>query len=214
MSAAADLFAKPKRVSKKSLIERARSIIDRNEMDVPFSPDDLIDFSEVTGTEVRFAVRRVNPTWPKDPRHVHAIVYDWTEPGEWSWRKAIEIDRDRDPAQAAELRRRFNEQKALRESIREQLREFRECVDPQQCELCGSGNDLCADHLDPPFIEIANEFLRQYGPLRLSPFPGCCDHIADPDVEAAWIAFHAQRATYQLLCRSCNSKKGARRTAA
>jgi hypothetical protein len=200
-----------KRPTKKSLIESARAIIDRNVLGVPFSADDLIEFSRVTGTEVRFAVRRVNPTWPTDPRHIHAVVHDWESAGEWSWVKAINIDRDRDPEQAAAMRRRFNEQKALREAIREQLQEFRECCEPQQCETCSSTDNLCADHFDPPFIEIANEFLTRFAPIALRPFPGTCDRIADPDVEAAWIAFHARRATYQLLCRSCNSRKGARR---
>ena len=34
------------------------------------------------------------------------------------------------------------------------------------------------------------------------------DLLADPDQEARWIAFHASRAIYQVLCRSCNSAKG------
>ena len=210
MSAVAEHLHKPARVSKKSLIERARAIIDRNEIDVAFSANDLVEFSEVVGTEVRFAVRKVNPTYP-DPRHLHVIVYDWDRPNQWSWVKAITIDRGRDPEVAAEMRRRVNDLKALRQSVREQLQEFRDSYEPQQCEICGVEDDLCADHLDPPFIEIANAFLSQFGPIALEPYPGCCDRIADPDVEASWIAFHAQRAIYQLLCRSCNSRKGSRR---
>lgn len=210
MSVAVDRLPRPKPITKKALIERAREIIDRNQIDVPFSADDLIEFSEVTGTEVRFAVRRINPTYP-DPRHVHVIAYDWSEPRQWSWVKAIRIDRDRDPAEASAMRRRTNEQRALRESVKDDLREFRECCEPQVCEQCGSVDDLCADHLHPPFIDIANEFLNHYGPIELAEFPGSSDRIADPNVEAAWVAFHAQRATYQLLCRPCNSSKGARR---
>jgi hypothetical protein len=38
---------------------------------------------------------------------------------------------------------------------------------------------------------------------------GIGDVMADADVEAEWVEFHGKRAAYQLLCRQCNSSKGA-----
>lgn len=57
---------------------------------------------------------------------------------------------------------------------------------------------------------IAMAFIELNPGFALRKVKGCGDLIADIDLEAHWIAFHAARATYQLLCRSCNSRKGAR----
>lgn len=190
-------------------MERARSLIDRNEIDVPFPPEDLAEFSEITGTDLRYAIRKINPLWRKDTRHIHVIAYDWTSPGEWSWRKAITY-RDRDPVEADRARLRFNVLAALRHSIRGDLQDFRDGAEPRHCWSCGQPDDLTADHHIRSFISIAEEFLDLCGTPELRPLPGSTDVIADIDTEATWIAFHAARASYQLLCRSCNSKKGAR----
>jgi len=199
-----------RRPTKKALIEQARAIIDRNQIDVPFPPGDVAEFADVTGTNVTFAVRRINPTFPKDPRHVHVIAYDWSEPREWSWVKAINISRDRDPEEAARMRRHQHEQKALRYAIARDLRDFLDAQDPAECVSCGPADDLTADHAGEPFVKIARAFMDEHGPLELRETPGMGATLASLDVEAAWIAFHASRATYEVLCRSCNSRKGAR----
>jgi 5-methylcytosine-specific restriction endonuclease McrA len=196
--------------TKKSLVERARLIIDRNQLDVPFSAEDVAEFADVTGTHIRFAVRRRNPAFPKDPRHVHVIAYDWTSPQEWSWVKAINISRDRDPEDALRMRRHQREQQALRYCIAKDLREFLDSQWPAECAACGSTDHLTADHAGTPFIHIAREFISLLGPIELLDTPGMGATIADANMEATWIAFHASRASYSVLCRSCNSKKGAR----
>lgn len=198
--------------SKKALISQAREIIDRNQIDVAFSALDLLELSSVTGTELRFAVRRVNPTFPNDTRHLHVLAYEWSQPQQWSWVKAIQMQ-GLDPAEEARRRQHLNEQRALRYAVAGEMRAFLSSVEPRRCRKCDTDVDLAADHAHPPFIQIANKFLETRRPLQLRQVPGAGDLIGDINVEADWIAFHAARATYQVLCRPCNSRKGARSAA-
>lgn len=203
--------AKPaKRITKKARLDRVREIIDNYPLDVPFSAADTEEIAELTQTNVSLAIRRRNPGFPKDTRHLHVVAYDWAEPGQWSWRKAIEFDVDRSPEESRAARERQNYLRALRFAIRPDLRDFLDAQWPSECCACGGREDLTADHAGRPFISIALEFLGNKGRIDLRPVPGNNDLIACADVEAEWIAFHAARATYAVLCRSCNASKGAR----
>lgn len=195
---------------RQSLLKEARAIIDRNALDVPFGDDDRTRLADVTGTELRFVVRRRNPEFPNDTRHLHVLAYDWTTPAQWSWRNAILIDRNRSPEESARMRLHQREQQALRFAIRDDLRDFLDAQWPAECAACGSGDNLTADHAGAPFIEIARSFLETHRPLELRSAAGIGDVIASMDIEAEWIEFHASRAVYEVLCRSCNSRKGAR----
>ena len=199
------------KVTKKSRLERARALIDRNLYDQPFSAPDLAEFCELTNSALLWACRKRNPTFPNDPRHVHVLRAGWTTPAEWSWLKAINIDLGRSPEEAAEARRKHNELDALRFAIRAEMRAFLDAQWPAAaCEACGTTDDLTTDHAGTPFHTIAEAFLAQSGPLQLKPLAGAGDVLADPEVEARWLAYHASRATYEVLCVSHNSIKGKR----
>lgn len=190
----------------------ARQIIDRYQVGQPFNEVDLQRLADLTDTELRYAVRRKNPTFPSDPRHIHIIGYDWSEPREWSWNKAIVFAHARDPEEARATRERQQVMSALRLAVKADMEDFRVAYEPQECAAywCRSTEDLTTDHVKPPFIAIARAFLELHPVIELRSVPGSGCAIACPDLEAEWIAFHAARAVYQLLCRSCNSSKGAR----
>jgi len=67
--------------------------------------------------------------------------------------------------------------------------------------------------VSPPFDEIANDFIAEFGLPKVigSPDPSIVVNIfEDGEAEYQWAQFHAERAVYQLLCRSCNASKGKR----
>lgn len=181
--------------TKKYKTMKAKEIIDRNVLDVPFSDEDWQEFKALTGIDATGAVRRRNPSFPSDPRHVRFYVEGEEVP--ISWGKAINGRNERSETISA-----------LRSCAFDCMREFRDSVD-QVCEHCGATENLTVDHLWPPFDTIAQEFIDEYGKVELvNHRDGRGQVVKDVDVEAAWIAYHAQRATYQLLCRSCNASKG------
>ena len=74
------------------------------------------------------------------------------------------------------------------------------------CASCGATERLTVDHKSIAFVEITKRFSQAVG---------------DPDIvhgqegwtlvdEGSFIAFHDKLADYQVLCVSCNAKKGAR----
>ena len=199
-----------KRPPKKAVYEAARALIDTQPMNVPFDDEALSAFSLLTGTALSMAIRRRNPAFPSDPRHVHVLAYGWDEPQEWSWRKAIDAAYARDPAEHRRTLQLQEQLRAMRFAVRSDMREFRDAAEPQECSGCGATEDLTCDHAGTPFIRIACDFMAQRGLLPLKSQPGCGQVIASIDDESEWIAFHASRSSYELLCRSCNSAKGAR----
>jgi 5-methylcytosine-specific restriction endonuclease McrA len=209
MSAAPKLV-RPRRQTLLSKLERAREIIDCYAIGQPFAETHVDEIAELSGTLLRGLWRKSNPLYPNDKRHVHALAYDWLEPEQWSWRTAIQIAHARDPQEARQARERQKVVLALRHAIKSDMEDFRHSQHPYECAVCGASNDLTTDHKKPPFSLIAGEFLKDRGPIALRDVPGHSGIIADEDLEAQWITFHAARAVYQLLCRSCNSSKGAR----
>lgn len=190
-----------KKATKKWRLEKAREIIDRNKMDVPFSEPDLIEFSMVVEQEVEGAIRRVNPQFPTDPRHLHTLI-----DGVWearSWRKMIE--QTHTPESEAKRVMRF--------LVRNDISDFMSCAEPKECWQCETIHDLTVDHVAPPFNAIADEFIYTYGLPEIVDNP-CANMVVkkfhSDDLEEKWVQFHAERAVYQILCRSCNASKGAR----
>ena len=180
-----------KKRTKKWRIEKAREIIDRNHIDVPFPVEDLIDFSDVVELCVDGAIRKVNPQFPSDPRHLHTLI-----DGKWE-------------APESEVKR------VMRFLIRDDLADFMSCIEPKECAYCGAVYDLTVDHVDPPFNHIAKSFMKIHGLPEVvdNPDTGMVTKcFADFNIEAQWIAYHAENACYQVLCRSCNARKGTGQT--
>ena len=187
--------------TKKWRKEKAREIIDRNALDVPFSEADLREFADVTGSDIEGAVWTDNPQFPSDPRHVCVLIDGkWRA---WSWNKAI----DQNVTPESEAKR------VMRFIVREDMKEFKESVKPLECANCGATDNPTVDHANEPFDNIANAFMQQYGVPEIveSDDPNrVIKMFKDMNMEAAWIAFHASIAEYQILCRSCNASKGKR----
>ena len=186
------------RITKKARIEACRELIDRNHIDIPFPRECLDEFKRLTGFDfIEGAIRRKNLEYPSDPRHVHILVSGVEL--DKSWKKQIT---GRDLVS--------DQKKAMRKSVASDMAEFMSGYEGG-CEFCGSFFYLSVDHDAPPFDDIANAFLEENPDIVIAR-RGCGGGklIADPSIEAMWVAFHAARATYQILCRSCNSSKGKR----
>lgn len=183
------------KLTQKIKIGIARQIIDMHRFDEEFFPQPLAVLNLITDRQLERVRRAKNPEYPNDPRHIQV----WSE-GRWqpySWNKAITGRND-------------DLNKAMRASIAEDLQEFRIACKPQRCAICKTGRDLTTDHMIDSFKTIAADFLKGKKIDLVDGPPGGGKMFASQDVEADWIAYHASRATYQLLCRSCNSSKGAR----
>lgn len=187
------------KITKKRREEIAREIIDRNTLGVPFNNIDVSEFSAACQECMDGVVRKVNPQFPKDPRHLHMLI-----DGEWqskSWRKMIyPVSKEQDA------------KRIMRHAIRSDMNDFISSTSDRFCQHCFGEENLTVDHVSPPFDEIANDFIMIYGiPEFEDPPPGHVVKIFNcMDLEAKWVAFHASFACYQVLCRSCNSSKGAR----
>lgn len=190
-------------IKKKYRIERCREVIDRNRIDVFFGREDLEEFRIVTGmAHIEGAVKRQNRMYPSsDDRHVHIIAHGKEECR--SWRKEINGESKEQETK-----------KALRGLIRGDLSDFMSSIVFQECVKCGAVDDLTVDHISPSFDDIVKAFFASeggYNNIQIEskkcgegPVP------VDPEIEERWIAFHRKRAEYQILCRSCNAKKGSK----
>ena len=186
-----------KKPTKKAREQTVREIIDRNILDVPFSTEDTAHLADACQHDIAGAVRRVNPQFPSDTRHLHML-----EDGVWaakSWRKLI-----------YPINKEQQAKRVMRHCIIHDLMDYMDAADDKRCANCESLDDLTVDHVAPPFDDIANEFILFYGiPETVDPPVGQVVNVfADINMEASWIAYHAANACYQILCRSCNASKG------
>lgn len=133
-----------------------------------------------------------------------------------SWRQGVERRR-RDPAayEARQPERALHN--ALRNTVSRQLSAWRRRqAGRPACAHCGRlGGELHVDHVAPPFVAIRDAFLAQWAGAVPTAFvggrgSGRCRLPAGAPMTRAWQRFHARQATYQLLCRDCNLRKGAR----
>lgn len=181
-------------LTKKQRKAFARALIDLYPYGKSFSKKDAAVFWWLTGLEAANVVKMPNPEFPNDPRHV-------TLDGKaTSWVRAIEG---------------WSEEQSLKRTMRliisKDLREYLSCQEPCECANCGATEDLTTDHADLPFDTIAENFIREFGPVETDDKEnGVGNKFVDLDLEAKWIAYHAANATYQILCRSCNASKGKR----
>ena len=189
-----------------------RAIIDRYSLGIRFSVADTQALSELCGVELRQVVRRKNPQYPTDQRHLHASLGESSEPREWSWRNALDEHHARDKQRAKAMRPHTKVLWALRRAIEPDMREFAFSQKDQRCAECGSTENLTVDHADVPFHAIACDFLAHLPQQpELRSLTGGGDALADRRLRSEWITFHTSRTPrYQFLCRACNSSKGCR----
>lgn len=192
-------------ITKKARIERAREIIDRNDYGIPFSDDDLNEFSIITGCALQYACRAIDPNYATNDRHVVVIAYDWKEPQGWSWRKAIQIGQ-----QDIEKHVRSRINQAMRSAVGEQIIEFAVTAE-KACSRCATTEALTVDHVWPPFSQIVDEYIRDFGAPKIEEDSGSGFKFTHEYDERRWQDYHQSVAKLGILCRSCNSKKGVRR---
>lgn len=188
-----------KKVTQKARFEMARSAIDATPLGCHFDMVSLAILNEACGTQWPDAKHMENPDHPTDPRHVHVLDVDgWRS---WSWVKAI-----RPRKQTAIVK------EAMRAEIEEDIKDFAAIAYDHPCAWAHKGDcsgPMQTDHADMAFDDIANEFIAINPEIELHEIGiGSAKRIKDPDIAAAWITFHAQRAVYQRMCRRHNASKG------
>lgn len=184
--------------TKKLRIELTQQLIDRHKIGQYFDDDAIEELSRLLCCCVEGAYRKVNPQFPSDPRHLVTKI-----DGLWdarSWRKMIQ--QTATPESEAKRVMRF--------LVRDDMQEFKDSVEPA-CAQCGAESDLTVDHVDPSFIDLADAFFITYGVPDIIDNPDTnmvTKCFKDFDLESKWVHFHSESAIYQILCRSCNAKKG------
>ena len=105
---------------------------------------------------------------------------------------------------------------AMRIAITEQTRTFRTANTEDGCSLCKLCNMLCGpgtekvlhvDHHIIPFKFILEQFCKESA-LDLTTVEVVDSLLADTELRQRWETHHAELATYQILCKSCNLTKG------
>jgi hypothetical protein len=203
--------------ARRSLIREA---IDRTPRGFEFTAPDTELMRRLTGAPAGARFRHMaNPHDPTAVRYVQLfLVEPFIFPGrrrahvagwdDWSWIKAFENQHRVENGKTPKDHERENDFSALRDAVAAEIAAARVGLG-NSCALCEATEVLQVDHAAPPFVVIAEEF-RARGAVVLTARQGTEDVMADPAQIVAWRAFHAERATYQLLCRSCNARKGAR----
>lgn len=191
------------KMSKALMKHITQLVIDNNAIGVPMAGQDLAWFRLLYGDRIKAACRMVNPEYPSDPRHVQVIPRGRADYEPWSWNKAISAVSDRHELHAV-----------MRKAVEPDRDEAAEAIE-DVCEQCGATDDIQMDHLDPPFVEMADAWLAQFEPppSLIDGPSGIGRQFENVDVEADWIKYHAERVIWQKLCRSCNARKGARGSA-
>ena len=201
---------------------RLRSLIDASAFDEPMDAGSVAVVNELTGWSFEAYKRVRNRAFPSDTRCLaHLSAGEWEV---WSWNKAIAI------AAAAEPKGwspgSVEWQAALRWEVRDQMAEYAlKALD--ECARCGKRSDMTVDHLTVAFSTLANQFAASVGACgppgpsvpsgQLQPALLANDatgrgwYVKDASVAARWREFHRANADYQMLCRSCNSRKGSKR---
>lgn len=110
------------------------------------------------------------------------------------------------------MNRYLNE--ALRNSIKDQMFDYKKKQLILKCNYCGDENSCEIDHVKP-FHMIKTEFLKTINkdeiPLEFEDdIENSCSRIfkqCDQEFENKWTQYHKEQATYQVLCKTCNRKK-------
>lgn len=172
---------------------KMREILDSQKFYTPFDEEVLGLVNSVLGTHFYSAQRT---PWHPHHRNMQIRHFEGESFGDWSWRKTISPPKELQEAYAA-----------MRKAIQPELDAFRKQSSPE-CMSCGSTEHPTTDHKTIPFLQIAQAYIEQYDiPERYHGGNGMGWLLVEPDL---WIDFHWEMADYQILCRSCNSSKGAK----
>lgn len=184
--------------SQKERKAEMRRIIDSYMPYQLFSEDHVLKINEITGWNFLGYKKVTNREYPTDDRCI-AHTSDkitWTI---WSWNKAIVGESSL-----------TNLTQAMRNSVIHQVEIYR-AKSRQVCSACGSDKNLHVDHKTKPFSLIKNEFIQKNPNIIHSiESRGNGWDIFWPELKAAWQRFHETHADYQVLCLSCNLRKGAK----
>ncbi len=105
---------------------------------------------------------------------------------------------------------------SMREAISPDTMAFKRGA-TQSCKFCGSTSNLHTDHSDVSFKKISTDFLLVCVSSAISvPQIFECDlatcmprfRVEDAEFSRSWYEYHRSIAVYQILCQTCNLKKG------
>jgi hypothetical protein len=133
------------------------------------------------------------------------VVNDKGESNRFGWRSAMDAK-----PKSSNVKQHLTD--AMRFAISDQITNFRLTTDQRCCQICKSTDNLEVDHNKTQFCKIRNGFLAQT--TIKPPVTFCknenrfrCFNDADADFKNAWVAYHNNKADYQMLCKQCNGKK-------
>lgn len=96
--------------------------------------------------------------------------------------------------------------RVMRTSVDPQLAAFKR-TQRDVCVLCGSTENMTVDHYPTKFRDIKAEFIASNPPPTEFSKNGAsqdCFRGEDAEYERAWKEFHREKATYRMLCYTCN----------
>lgn len=107
--------------------------------------------------------------------------------------------------------------RSMREAISPYTMEFKKNQTKLICNYCESEGEprdkYHVDHVEPSFSTISTNFLNETKLIKPIVFGECkLNNLTrfmkeDEEFEDAWVDYHNDVCTYQILCRSCNIKK-------
>lgn len=100
---------------------------------------------------------------------------------------------------------------AMRCAITEHMHDYKKKSPTLKCAFCKSTSNPQVDHIIP-FFKIKTDFLMGFKDVPDSfdknEFAARIFKVDDLEFELEWVKYHNSKATYQILCRTCNIKKG------
>lgn len=184
--------------TKKGKIELAREIIDDCPIGHILDNSARETFNNICQQEVSTLWRHIgNDPVFRQPRTMQRL-----EDGKWiprSWRTMIGVNSPRASLDGA-----------MRLAVRKQTASFLDKAIRAGaiCTLCGSAKNLNADHDKMPFRDLKASFIAIYGEPRLIDGAHQVGAVIAQPHRNLWREYHQHNATLQVLCRSCNARKG------
>ena len=193
-------------MSQADILGAIRALIDSQSTDVPFSPPDLHRFNVLTDAGALAAVRTVNPSYPGDKRHVRIRTVAGGPFVAFSWRNSV---------RRVTPRQRLLQ--ACRSAVSDQMQGWLfEQARRRVCVNCRATRQLTVDHVGVPFVLIVLEWIGEADPNTVLRERTTAERntgqgaLLLPSAWRSWRAHHDLVARYQVMCLSCNARKGAR----